>query len=68
MVLVMTNEEDIEVSITCTLPTLRGLHDCVCKCYRTWPGGDPQEQRNLETMKAGLYVILMDALLENDLV
>ena len=67
MVFVMTNEEDIEVSITCTLPTLRGLYDCVCKCYRSWPGGDPQEQRNLETMKAGLYVILMDSLLENDL-
>tara|TARA_B100001057_G_scaffold460829_1_gene512274 strand:+ start:91 stop:282 length:192 start_codon:yes stop_codon:yes gene_type:complete len=62
------DEEAIEVMISCTLPTLRGLHECVNKCYKTWPGGDPQEQRNLETMRAGLYVILMDALLENDLV
>tara|TARA_R100001510_G_C7493594_1_gene100315 strand:+ start:319 stop:513 length:195 start_codon:yes stop_codon:yes gene_type:complete len=64
----MTDEDSIEVIIRCTLPTLRGLHECVCKCYRTWPGGDPQDQRNLETLKSGLYVILMDALLENDLV
>jgi len=64
----MINEEDIQVTITCSLPGLRKLHECVYKCHQTWPGGDPREQENLQNMRAGLYVILMDALLENDLV
>ena len=64
----MINEEDIQVSITCSLPGLRKLHDCVYKCHQNWPGGDPMEQEELQTMRAGLYIILMDALLEHGLV
>ena len=60
--------DDIEVVMKLSLPTLRALHDCVQKSYRQWPGGDPQEQLNLEILSSGLYVVLMDSLLENDLV
>ena len=63
-----SREYEIEVSVTCNIPTLRALHECVTKCYRNWAGGDPQEQIKLDEMRRGLYVILMDALLENDLV
>lgn len=63
-----SDDEDIEVTLKLSLPTLRALHDCVQKSYRQWPGGDPQEQVNLEIMASGLYVVLMDSLLENDLV
>ena len=59
--------DDIEVTFTCTIGTIRNLLQCVEKCYQTWPGGHPQEQVNLENMRAGLYVILYDTLLENDL-
>ena len=60
--------DDIEVVMKLSLPTLRALHDGVQKSYRQWPGGDPQEQLNLEILSSGLYVVLMDSLLENDLV
>ena len=63
----MINEEDIQVSITCSLPGLRKLHDCVYKCHQNWPGGDPMEQEELQTMRAGLYIILMVAFLEHGL-
>ena len=59
--------DDIEVTLKCSLSTLRSLHACVQKSYRQWPGGDPQEQINLEIMASGLYVVLMDSLFENDL-
>lgn len=63
-----SHEHEIEVSITCNIPTLRTMHDCVTKCYKNWAGGDPEEQLKLDEMRRGLYVILMDALLDNDLV
>ena len=62
------NEHEIQVSITCNLPTLRELHKCVTKCYQNWPGGHPQEQVKLDEMRSSLYVILLDSLFENDLV
>lgn len=60
--------DDIPVTFTCTVGALRELLKCVEDCYRRWPGGDPNEQVNLENMRASLYVILYDILLENDLV
>ena len=62
------NGDDIEVTFSCTVGTIRVLLKCVEDCYRRWPGGDPTEKVNLENMRAGLYVILYDTLLENDLV
>lgn len=63
-----SQHDDIEVVLKLSLPTLKALHECVQKSYRQWPGGDPQEQVNLEILSSGLYVVLMDSLLENDLV
>ena len=62
------NSDDIPVTFTCTIGTIRVLLKCVEDSYRRWPGGDPVEQTNLENMRASLYVILYDTLLENDLV
>lgn len=61
-------DDDIEVTFTCSINGLRLLLKCVEKCYQNWPGGHPQEQADLENVRAGLYVILYDTLLENDLV
>jgi len=60
--------DDIPVTFTCSVGALRELLKCVEDCYRRWPGGDPNEQVILENMRASLYVILYDTLLENDLV
>lgn len=61
-------EDEIEVSINCNIGTLRRLLGCVQDVYKRWPGGDPREQIELESMRSSLFVILYDAMLENDLV
>lgn len=62
------SEEEIEVSLNCNISTLRRLLGCVQDAYRRWPGGDAQEQVELDRMRSSLFVILYDAMLENDLV
>lgn len=61
-------EDHIEVSINCNIRTLRLLLGCVQDAYRRWPGGDAAEQVELDRMRSSLFVILYDAMLENDLV
>ena len=56
-------EEDFIVSIETTIPTLRLMYQCAHKAHETWPGGNPQEQEDLELLKHRLYSALMDALL-----
>jgi len=62
------DEKEIKVSLTVDLRALRILYEAVCRAYDTWPGGDAQEQVNLEKMKKDMYRCLYDTLLENDLV
>lgn len=63
-----TDNGDIPVTINCNLAALRLLHKCVTQSYKNWPGGDPNEQVELEIIRDGLYCVLMDTLLLNDLV
>lgn len=62
------DEKEIKVSLTVDLRALRILYKAVCRAYDTWPGGEPQEQVDLENMKKDMYRCLYDTLLENDLV
>ncbi len=63
-----TDNGDISVVLNCNLSALRMLHKCVQNAYTNWPGGDPDEQVELEIMRNGLYAVLMETLLDNDLV
>ena len=58
---------DIPVDIHCNLTALRFMHKAVSDAYNNWPGGDPDEQVELEIIRNGLYAILMETLLHNDL-
>jgi len=62
-----TDNGDIPVSIACNLAALRILHKSVAYTYKNWPGGDPNEQVELEILRDGLFALLMDTLLHNDL-
>ncbi|RNC93005.1 MAG: hypothetical protein ED554_04190 [Synechococcus sp. YX04-3] len=46
------------------LHALRLLHRIVSEAHANWPGGCPEEQQCLQTMKIQLYAALMDHLLE----
>ena len=46
------------------LHALRLLHRIVSEAHANWPGGCPEEQQCLQTMKMQLYAALMDHLLE----
>ena len=59
---------DIPVYIHCNLAALRMLHKVVDAAYKSWPGGDPDEQVELDIIRNGLYALLMQTLIENDLV
>ena len=61
-------EGDIPVDIHCNLTALRFMHKALSDAYRSWPGGHPDDQVQLEIIRNGLYAILMETLLENDLV
>ena len=63
----MTDNGDIPVEIHCNLAALRRLHKVVDASYKTWPGGDPDEQIELEIIRNGLYAVLMETLLQNDI-
>ena len=58
---------DIPVYIHCNLAALRMLHKVVDAAYKNWPGGDPDEQVELEIIRNGLYALLLDTLLHNDI-
>ena len=62
------DEETIEVTFSCSLPTLRKLLECVNTCHKNWPGGDAEEQEQLFAMKTALFVLLYNTLIKNDLV
>lgn len=62
-----SHEDEIEVHFTCNIQALRKLHECVEHCLKTWPGGDPQDQVNLEALKKELYVARYSALMDNNL-
>ena len=61
-------ESDIEINLTCDLPTLRVMYKSLCETYERWPGGHPDEQIMLEKMKNSLYVVLYSTLMENGLI
>ncbi len=63
----MTDNGDIPVNIQCNLSALRLMHKVVGDAYRNWPGGDPDEQVELEIMRNGLYALLMETLLHHDI-
>jgi hypothetical protein len=63
-----TDNGDLPVTINCNLAALRLLHKSVTESYKNWPGGDPNEQVELEMLRDGLFCVLMDTLLLNDLV
>lgn len=65
---VMTDSGDIPVYIHCNLAALRMLHKSVDASFKNWPGGDPDEQVELEILRNGLYALLMQTLMENNLV
>jgi len=44
------------------------LHKSVDASFKNWPGGDPDEQVELEILRNGLYALLMQTLMENNLV
>lgn len=67
MVMEPTDNGDIPVRIECNLAALRILHKSVTEAYKNWPGGDPNEQVELELIRDGLFALLMDILLQNDL-
>ena len=46
------------------LHALRLLHRIVSEAHANWPGGCPEEQQCLQTMKIQLYAALLDHLLE----
>ena len=62
-----TDNGDIPVFIQCNLSALRLLHKVVNDTYKNWPGGDPDEQVELEIVRNGLYALLMETLLQNDI-
>ena len=62
-----TDNGDIPVFIQCNLSALRLLHKVVNDAYKNWPGGDPDEQVELEIVRNGLYALLMETLLQNDI-
>lgn len=59
-------EDDVIVQIDFPLESLRLVHACVARCYETWPGGDPQDQIDLEDLKRELWTILMSTLYETE--
>ena len=61
------HEGDTEVHFTCNIQALRTLHDCVEKCLKTWPGGHPHEQVDLEALRKELYIARYSALMDNNL-
>tara|TARA_B100000902_G_C26711123_1_gene621945 strand:- start:23 stop:226 length:204 start_codon:yes stop_codon:yes gene_type:complete len=63
----ITDNGDIPVYIYCNLAALRVLHKVVDGAYKNWPGGDPSEQVELESIRNGLYALLLDTLLHNDI-
>lgn len=46
------------------LETTRLLYKVVTNALEKWPGGPPQEQEYLITIRSGLYAALMDAALD----
>ena len=62
------DEGSIPVVLNCNLAALRVVYKSICNSYDNWPGGDPEEQVNLEKIKKDLYAVLYSILLENDLV
>jgi len=60
-------EDNIEVHFTCNIQALRKLHECVEKCLKTWPGGNPQEQVDLEALRQELFIARYSALMDNNL-
>lgn len=63
-----TDNGDLPVTINLNLAALRLLHKSVTQTYKNWPGGDPNEQVELEIIRDGLFAVLMDTLLANDIV
>ena len=63
-----TDNGDLPVTINLNLAALRLLHKSVTQNYKNWPGGDPNEQVELEIIRDGLFAVLMDTLLANDIV
>ena len=59
----MSNEQDGEL-MEMDLHALRLLHRVVSDSHANLPGGCPEEQQSLQTMKMQLYAALMDHLLE----
>ena len=59
----MSNEQDGAL-MEMDLHALRLLHRVVSDAHANWPGGCPEEQQSLQTMKMQLYAALMDHLLE----
>ena len=46
-----TDNGDLPVTINCNLAALRVLHKSVTQAYKNWPGGDPNEQVELEIIR-----------------
>ena len=62
-----TDIGDIPVNINCNLSALRLLHRTVHEAHKNWPGGAPDDQVELEIIRNGLYAVLMETLLVNDI-
>ncbi len=53
-----TDEQIFDVKLNgAALKIILALLD---KAYRDWPGGDPEEQLNLQRMRTGFYKIYME--------
>ena len=48
------DEGSIPVVLNCNLAALRVVYKSICNSYDNWPGGDPEEQVNLEKIKKDL--------------
>ena len=57
---------EIVVGLTLNKACVRTLYYSVCRAYDTWPGGDPEEQINLEKTKNSLYAVYMELLYRSD--
>ena len=62
------DEEDSEVHcvITLDIDCARQIYEAVSFKLDKWPGGDPQEQINLNDTKTFFYGVYMELLLKND--
>jgi|TARA_R100001509_G_scaffold164798_1_gene143697 hypothetical protein len=62
------DEEDSEVHcvITLDIDCARQIYEAVSFKLDKWPGGDPQEQINLNDTKTFFYGVYMELLFKND--